>query len=57
MKGKNDPTAFLTLSPQIGGQINNNKSKDNWYLMEEQARQVYKKIESGDIINADTLHQ
>ena len=29
MKGRNDPTAFLPLGTKIGGQVNNNKSKDN----------------------------
>ena len=37
MKGRNDPTAFLSLSPKIGGQINS-KPKDDQYLTEEQAR-------------------
>ena len=44
MKGRNGPTTFLPLSPKIDGQINNNKPKDDWYLTEEQARHVYKKI-------------
>ena len=57
MKGRNDPTTFLPLSPKIGGQINNKKPKDNHFLTEEQARLVYKKIEPGGIINAETLHQ
>ena len=55
MKGRIDPTAFLPLSPKIGGQVSNNRPKDNQYLTEEQARQVYKKTESGGIINTDTL--
>ena len=58
MKGRNDPTAFLPLSPKIGGQvINNNKPKINQYLTEEQARYVYKKTELGSLISTDTLHQ
>ena len=47
---------MLPLSSKIGGQINNNKPKDNRYLT-EQAMHIYKKIESGTIINADTMHQ
>ena len=31
------------LSTNIGGQVNCNKSKDNQYLTEEQARHVEKK--------------
>ena len=37
--------------------MNVSKSKDNNYLTEEQARHVYKKVESGSIINTDTLCQ
>ena len=55
--GRNDPTAFLPLSPRIGAQVSNNKPKENQYLTEEQAKHVYKKIDSGGIINTDTLHQ
>ena len=51
------PLHFLPLSSKIGGQINNNKPKDNWYLTKEQAKHIHKKIESCGIINADTLHQ
>ena len=51
------PTSFLAPSPKICGQVINNKPKTNQYLTEEQARHIYKKIESGGIINTDTLHQ
>ena len=37
--------------------MSNSKPKDNQYLTEEQVKHVYKKIESGGIINTDTLHQ
>ena len=57
IKDRNDSTTCLPLSSKIGGQINNNKPKDNWYLTEEQARHVYKKIGTGGVINAGTLHQ
>ena len=43
MKDRNDPTTFLPLSPKIGGQVVNNKSKTSQYLTEEKARYVYKK--------------
>ena len=55
IEGKNDPTAFLPLSTYIGRQVNFSKSKDNHYLTEEQARHVYKKVETGSIINTETL--
>ena len=57
MKCRNDPTAFLPLNANIGGQTNINKPKSNQYLTEEQARHVYKKVESGSIINTETLQQ
>ena len=41
----------------IGGQVNFSKSKDNNYLTEEKDRHVYKKVESGSVINTDTLQQ
>ena len=47
----------MALSTNIGGQVNGNKSKDNQYLTESQARHVYKKVESGSIVNVDTLWQ
>ena len=52
MKGKNDPTRFLPLNANISREIRPDKyeSKENKYLMENQARHVYKKVESGNII-------
>ena len=57
MKGRNDPTAFLPLSPKIGEQVFNKKPKTGQYLTEEQTRYIYRKTESGGIMNTDTLHQ
>ena len=51
------PTAFLPLNPKIGGQVINNKPQTNHHLTEEQDRYVYKKTESGSIINTDMLCQ
>ena len=51
--GKNDPTTFLPLNANIGGQItpdNKYEYKESNYLMEKQARHIYKKVESGNII-------
>ena len=47
----------MPLSTNIGGHVNFSKSKTNNFLTEEQARHVYKKVESGSIINTDTLQQ
>ena len=57
IKGRKDPTTFLPLSPKKGGQVINIKPKANQYLTKEQAKYDYKKTESGDIINTETLHQ
>ena len=47
----------MSHSTNIGGQVKSSKSKENNYLTEEQTRHVYKKVESGSIINTDTLQQ
>ena len=57
MKGRNGPTAFLPLSSKIGGLINDNKPSIGQYLTREQANFVYKKTESGKMINTETLQQ
>ena len=57
VKGRNDPTTFLPLSPKIGGQVNNNKPNVGQYLTREQTNYVYKKIELGEVINTNTLQQ
>ena len=43
MKGRNDPTTFLPLSPKIGGQKKGNYPSIGQYLTREQANLVYKK--------------
>ena len=57
MKGRNGPTTFLPLSPEIGGLINNNKPTIGKYLRRQQANFVYKKTESCEMINTETLQQ
>ena len=49
----------MPLNTNIGGQItpNNYAHKEGKYLSEEKARHVYKKVESGDMININTLRQ
>ena len=49
----------LPLNANIGGQIRSNKYKysKNKYLTEDQARHIYKKVESGNIIYINTLTQ
>ena len=49
----------MPLNTNIGGQIrtDNSDSQENKYLMEEQARHIYKKVESGNIININMLKE
>ena len=57
MKGRNGPTTILPLSPKIGVLINDNKPSIGQYLTREQANFVYKKTETGKMINTETLQQ
>ena len=41
----------------MGAQIENYKPNVSQYLMKEQTNHVYKKTESGGVINIETLHQ
>ena len=41
----------------IGGEINYNRPSIGQFLTREQASYVYKKTESGEIINVDTIQQ
>ena len=57
INGRSGPTAFLPLDSKIGGQINCNRPSVGQFLTREQSSYVYKKTESGEIINADTIQQ
>ena len=57
MKGRNGPTTFAPLSLKIGGQEKGNYPSIGQYMTREQANFVYKKTESGKIINTETLLQ
>ena len=57
MNGRDGTTAFLPLDSKIGGQINHNRPSVEQFLTREQASYVYKKIESGEIINVDIIQQ
>ena len=47
----------MPLNTKIGGQARYTKHKEAICLMNDQARPVYKKIESGSVINVDTIKQ
>ena len=55
MNGRNGPTTFLPLNSKIGGQVNNNRPRIGQFLTREQTRYIYKKTESGEIINTETI--
>ena len=57
MNGGNGTTAFLPLNTKIGGQVNNNRPSIGQFLTSKQARYIYKKTESGEIINTETIQQ
>ena len=59
MKGRNGSTIFLPLNMNIGGQTvqNNYAHKKKKYISDEQARHVYKNMESSGTIDTNTLKQ
>ena len=57
MNGRDGTTTFLPLSAKIGGQVNNNRPSVGQFLTREQTKYIYKKIESGEIINTETIQQ
>ena len=57
MNGRDGTTTFLPLDSNTGGQIKYNSSYIGQFLTREQANYVYKKTESGEIINVDTIQQ
>ena len=57
MNGRDGTTTFLPLDSKIGGQISYDKPKVGQFLTTEQANYVYKKVETGEMINTDTIQQ
>ena len=57
MNGKDGTTTFLPLASKIGGQINHDRPSVGQFLTREQASYIYKKVESGETINIDTIQQ
>ena len=57
MNGRNDTATFLPLDFKIGGQIRDRYSTVGQYLTRDQVRYVYKKVETGGMINTDTVLQ
>ena len=57
MTGRDVTTTFLPLYSKIGGQINHDRPSVGQYLTREQGSYVYKKVESCETINIDTIQQ
>ena len=57
MNGRDGTTAFLPLDSKIGGQVSHDRPNVGQFLTREQANYVYKKVETGEMINTDTIQQ
>ena len=56
MNGRDDTTTFLPLESRIGGQ-NRDSPTVGQYLTRDQMRYIYKKVETGEIINTNMIQQ
>ena len=57
MDGRNDAAAFLPLDFRIGGQRRDSHPTVGQYLTRDQVRYIYKKVETGGMINTDMVQQ
>ena len=57
MNGRGGTTAFLPLDSRIGGQGRNNHPTVRQFLTRQQTRYIYRKVETGEIINTDMIKQ
>ena len=55
MDGRDGTTAFLLFDSKIGGQGRNNHPTVGQFLTREQTRYIYRKVETGEVINIDTI--
>ena len=55
MNGRDEAATFLPLDSRIGGQSRDSHPTVGQYLTRDQARHIYKKVETGEIINVDTV--
>ena len=56
-KGSRSPLNFLPLDFESGGTSENSHPTGGQYLTTDQTRQIYKKVETGESVNADTMQQ
>ena len=57
MNGRNGTTAFLPLDSRIGRQGRDDCPTVGQFLTREQTRYIYRKVETGEIINTDMIEQ
>ena len=57
IKGENGTTTFLPLNTGKGGPVRYVKHKEAKCLTEDQARHIYKKVESDSMVNVNTIKQ
>ena len=57
MNGRDGTATFLPLNTKIGGQVNDDGPSVGQSLTREQTRYIYKKTESEEIINTETIQQ
>ena len=57
MNSRDDATTFLPLDSRIGGQSRDSHPTIGQYVTTHQTKYVYKKVETGEMINADTIQQ
>ena len=57
MNGRDDTTTFLSLDFRTGGQSRDSGPTVGQYLTRDQTRYIYKKVETGEMINTDTIQQ
>ena len=56
MNSRDDTTTFLPLDSRIGGQIRDSPTVGQ-YITRDQTKYVYKKVETGEMINTDMIQQ
>ena len=57
MNGRNGTTTFLPLDSRIGGQGRDYHPTVEEFLTRKQTRYIYRKVETGEIINTDMIEQ
>ena len=57
MNGRDSTTAFLPVDSKIGGQSRDSRPTVGQFLTRGQEKYIYRKVETGEILNTDTIEQ